>query len=56
VDPDRIADVERRIALIEMFLDAQLRESRGISLDEIRAIWRGNGGDASASHKPYSGK
>jgi hypothetical protein len=44
---DRLAEMERRISLIEAFLDSDLRERLHLSTDEIRAKWREN---ATKSH------
>ncbi len=38
-DVDRIAELERRVALLEAFVDSEHREKMGLTLDEIRAIW-----------------
>jgi hypothetical protein len=46
-EDDRIADLKREVAdlrhqmtLIVAFLDGEVRESRGLTLDRIRAEWR----------------
>jgi hypothetical protein len=41
-DEDRIADLERRMFLLEAFVDSEHRERMGLTLDDIRAIWRGS--------------
>jgi hypothetical protein len=38
---DRIADLERRVALLEAFVDVRHREKAGLTADEIREIWHG---------------
>lgn len=37
---DRIAELERRLSLVEAFLDGELRERQGLLLDDIRKLWR----------------
>jgi hypothetical protein len=41
-ESERLADVERRFVLVEMFLDSELRERHGIASDAIRKSWRAN--------------
>jgi hypothetical protein len=38
----RIAAIEHRLGMIEMFLDSSLRERDGISTDQIRETWHGH--------------
>jgi hypothetical protein len=40
-EADRIAALERRIGLLEAYVDSAHREQLGLTLDDIRAIWRG---------------
>lgn len=35
-----IAVLERRVALLELFVDSEHRERMGITLDDVRAAWR----------------
>ncbi len=35
-----VADLKRRIELLELFVDSEHRERMGTTLDEVRAIWR----------------
>jgi hypothetical protein len=37
-----VADLKRRLDLLEMFVDSEHREKMGITLDDIRALWRGS--------------
>jgi hypothetical protein len=36
-----VADLRRRLALVEAFVDSRHRERLGVTLDDIRAIWHG---------------
>ncbi len=38
---DRVAELERRVALLEAFVDVRHREKAGLTTDEIREIWHG---------------
>lgn len=44
---DKLADLERRLELVELYLDSDMRERRGVTVDQIREIWR-----AQAAHAP----
>jgi hypothetical protein len=35
-----VADLKRRVALLELFVDSEHRERMGTTLDEVRAEWR----------------
>jgi hypothetical protein len=35
-----VADLKRRLVLLELFLDSEHRERTGTTLDEIRQLWR----------------
>jgi len=35
-----VADLKRRVALLELFVDSEHRERMGTTLDEVRAAWR----------------
>jgi hypothetical protein len=41
-DTDRLAAIERRLSLIEAFLDSELRERQHLTGDEIRKTWHAN--------------
>lgn len=36
-----IADLKRRVGLLESFVDVRHREKAGLTTDEIREIWHG---------------
>ncbi len=40
-ETDRLVELERRIALLEAFVDVRHREKAGLTTDEIREIWHG---------------
>jgi hypothetical protein len=40
-EADRIAELERRVALLEAFVDGRHREKAGLTTEEIRQIWHG---------------
>jgi hypothetical protein len=35
-----VADLKRRVALLELFVDSEHRERMGATLDDVRAAWR----------------
>jgi hypothetical protein len=35
-----VADLKRRVALLELFVDSEHRERMGLTLDNVRAAWR----------------
>ncbi len=35
-----VADLKRRVALLELFVDSEHREKMGTTLDHVRAAWR----------------
>jgi hypothetical protein len=35
-----VADLKRRVELLELFVDSERRERVGTTLDEIREMWR----------------
>jgi hypothetical protein len=40
-EAEEIADLKRRVALLEAFVDVRHREKAGLTADEIREIWHG---------------
>jgi hypothetical protein len=40
-EDDRLAELERRVALLEAFVDVRHREKAGLTTEEIREIWHG---------------
>jgi hypothetical protein len=49
-EADRLAELERRISMLEAFLDSSLREQQHLSTDQIRETWHATA--ANAHHRP----
>jgi hypothetical protein len=47
-----VADLRRRVELLELFLDSEHRERMGTTLDDVRAAWRKSRQAGEQSHLP----
>lgn len=45
---EEIAELKRRVALLEAFLDTELRARQGLTTDDIRKAWHDNAARRSA--------